>query len=177
MLRIKYYIYVFLSKIFGHKWIVKYYRRMGMVIGEHTHIFSKIVTSEPYLISIGNNCTIATNVSLLTHDASIGTLTTRDKYSDLCGRISIGNNCFIGEKAIIMYGVTISNNVIVAAGSIVTKSITQSNVIVAGVPAKVIGTTDDFIRNYKNQFLSLHGLNRNERKRTILDSEDKLVKK
>lgn len=53
------------------------------------------------------------------------------------GGIVIGNNCWIGDKATILGGVTIGNNVIVAANSVVTKSI-PDNCIVAGVPAKII---------------------------------------
>lgn len=68
--------------------------------------------------------------------------------SDLFGKISIGCNCFIGNGTIIMYGVSICNNVIVAAGSVVTKSITQEKVIVAGNPAKIIGTWEDFEHKY-----------------------------
>lgn len=146
-----------------------------MTIGENTHLFSRILTGEPYLISIGSNCTIATNVSLLTHDASIGAIVGRNKYSDLCGKITIGNNCFIGDKAIIMYGVSISDNVIVAAGSVVAKSINESGVIVAGVPAKVIGRVDDFMAKYEKNFLSLHGLKTDERKEYILEHSEKLV--
>ncbi len=53
------------------------------------------------------------------------------------GGILIGNNCWIGDKATILGGVTIGNNVIVAANSVVTKSI-PNNCIVAGIPAKII---------------------------------------
>ena len=148
-----------------------------MLIGENTHIFSYIVSSEPYLIHIGNNSTIATNVSLLTHDASVGAILGRTVHSDLCGKISIGNNCFIGDKAIIMYGVSIADNVIVAAGSVVVKSILEPGVIVAGVPAKVIGSVKNFERKYDNNFLNLHGLSEEERKKTILRNADKLVSK
>lgn len=175
MRRLQYYFYWMLSKILGNKWIIKYYRKIGMTIGENTHLFSRILTGEPYLISIGSNCTIATNVSLLTHDASIGAIVGRNKYSDLCGKITIGNNCFIGDKAIIMYGVSISDNVIVAAGSVVAKSINESGVIVAGVPAKVIGRVDDFMAKYEKNFLSLHGLKTDERKEYILEHSEKLV--
>lgn len=175
--RLQYYFYWALSKLLGNKWIIRYYRKIGMTIGENTHLFSRILTGEPYLISIGSNCTIATNVSLLTHDASIGAIVGRNKYSDLCGKITIGNNCFIGDKAIIMYGVSIADNVIVAAGSVVSKSINESGVIVAGVPAKIIGRVDEFTAKYENQFLSLHGLKSYERKKYILDHPEKLVLK
>ena len=43
-----------------------------------------------------------------------------------------------------MPNVVIGDNVIVAAGSVVTKNI-EEGVIVAGVPAKVIGRTENYI--------------------------------
>lgn len=175
MERVYYYLYLIISKILGHKWLLKYYRKRGMIIGDNTHLFSRIVTGEPYLISIGHDCTIATNVSLLTHDASIGAIVGRDVHSDLCGKISIGNNCFVGDKSVIMYGVSIADNVIVAAGSVVVKSINESGVIVAGVPAKVIGSVEEFCQKYKGNFYCLHGLSFSERKNVILQHAEKLI--
>lgn len=56
--------------------------------------------------------------------------------------ISIGNNVFVGARALIMQGVTIGNNCIIAAGAIVTKDIPEGT-IVGGVPAKVIGKYEE----------------------------------
>ena len=176
MLKFGYYISKLLSCIGGNKYLIKYYQQNGMIIGEDTRIFSKIVSSEPYLISIGNHCTIATNVKFLTHDASIGALYDREKVSDLCGRISIGNNCFVGESAIILYGVSIADRVIVAAGSVVTKSIDSPGVIIGGNPAKIIGTVDEFCNEYEGRFYSLHGLDFEQRKNEIL-SNNRLIKR
>ena len=157
----------------GNSLIIKYLRKEGCQIGENTHIFSNISAGEPYLVRIGNNCTISTDVIFLTHDASIGILFNREKYSDMCGKITIGNNCFIGNKSIILYGVTIPDNTIVAAGSVVTKSISEPGKIVGGNPARVIGNVEDFIRKNEPYFLDLHGLS-NEAKKQILLNTDKL---
>lgn len=51
--------------------------------------------------------------------------------------VIIGEDCWIGGKAIICPGVKIGNGVTVAAGAVVTKDI-PDNVLVAGVPAKII---------------------------------------
>ncbi len=53
--------------------------------------------------------------------------------------ITIGNNVWIGQKVVIMDGVTIGDNSIVATGAIVTKDVPPYS-IVGGVPAKVIKT-------------------------------------
>lgn len=156
--------------------LVREYKREGMKIGNNTHFFSTVKIGEPYLVTIGSNSTVAGNVCLLTHDASIGTQVNRERYSDLCGRISIGNNCFIGYGSIIMYGVHIPDNVIVAAGSVVTKSINESGIIVGGNPARVIGSVEEFKNKYANYFLSLHGKDKETKKSIILESE-KLVER
>lgn len=51
--------------------------------------------------------------------------------------VEIGENCWIGEKAIILPGVTIGDWSIIGAGSVVNKSIPPYS-IAAGNPAKVI---------------------------------------
>ena len=89
--------------------------------------------------------TISTDVSFITHDNS-AKLIYPDR-GDLFGRISIGDNCFIGE---LLYGVTLGDNVIVAAGSVVTKSFYKSNIIIGGNPAHIIGTWDEYKQKYNN---------------------------
>ncbi len=51
----------------------------------------------------------------------------------------------IGSNAIILPDVRIGSNVIIAAGAIVTKDI-PDNSVVGGVPAKVIGDFDTFVK-------------------------------
>jgi maltose O-acetyltransferase len=57
------------------------------------------------------------------------------------GRVTIGNNCWIGAKVIILKDVTLGNNCVVAAGAVVTKSF-ESGSVIAGVPAKLIKYVD-----------------------------------
>lgn len=160
----------------GNSYIVDKFRKEGLSIGNDTHIFSNIITSEPYLISIGCNCTISTEVCFLTHDASIGLFLDRKVKSDICGKITVGNNCFIGNRVILLYGVSIPDNTIVAAGSVVTKSINEPGCIVGGNPAKIIGKVERFLKKNQEYYLSLHGLSAEERKKVILSST-KLIKR
>lgn len=99
--------------------------------------------SEPFLIEIGDNVTITRGVSFVNHDG--GAALFRNEYSGLnvYGKIKVGNNVFIGINTIIMPGVKIGNNVIVGAGSVVNRDV-PDNVVVAGVPAKIIKTIDEY---------------------------------
>lgn len=60
-----------------------------------------------------------------------------DDYHELALPVTIGNNVWIGGKAIICPGVTIGDNSVIGAGSVVVKDV-PANVVVAGNPAKII---------------------------------------
>lgn len=128
---------------FWFKGGVYFAKKIGVEVGNNCRIYTRYFGSEPFLISIGNNVTVTANVSFITHDGSLILFEDdkgrRYKYQ----RISIGDNVFVGVNSIIMPGVKIQNNVIVAAGSVVTKSIPEG-VIVAGVPARIIGDYNEF---------------------------------
>jgi len=51
--------------------------------------------------------------------------------------VTIGNNVWIGERAIVLKGVTIGDNAVIAAGSVVTKDVPE-NTVVGGNPARVL---------------------------------------
>ena len=123
----------------------KWAKYLGVIIGENNLMGKNHWSSEPYLITIGSNCQL-TDCQIHTHG---GGNSIRHKYPnyDSFGKVVIGDWVYIGTKAQVMPGVTIGDHVIVAAGSIVTKSI-PAGCIVAGNPARIIGTIDDYI--YKN---------------------------
>ena len=98
-------------------------------------------------MQIHNNVAVAANVTFLTHDIMNGVFNRNANleghYKQYIGSIEIFDNCFIGANSTIMYNVKIGPNAIVAAGSVVTKDVPEGK-IVAGNPAKVIGTVEDF---------------------------------
>lgn len=166
-----YRIFAKILSLFGMNYkqlMTKFFRNKGMVIGEGCNILSNINTSEPFLISIGNDVTVSNDVDFITHDASIGKVT-NGKTSDIFGPITIGDNCFIGAHSIIMYGVSLPRNTIVAAGSVVTRSFKEENTILGGCPAVKIRDWDAFSRKAKNRELSIKRLKFGEKKQAILD--------
>ena len=128
---IKYIITKIKYIISGRKmsYIINYFRKNGIIIGENCNIYSNIITSESMLIEIEDNVTISNDVQLITHDNSICKIDSN--YTDLFGKIKIGNNCFIGARTIILPGVSLEDNIIVGAGSVVTKSFNEKIIIIA----------------------------------------------
>lgn len=148
-------------------------RDAGYLIGDHCKIYSSLGTPEPYLIEIGNDVTISFDVTVITHDNA--PIKVVDGATDIVGKIVIGNNCFIGAGAIILPGVTLAEKTIIAAGSVVTKSVHESQRIVAGNPAKEIGTWDDYKRKIENKCFNFDGMSYERKKEEILANMDKHV--
>lgn len=76
--------------------------------------------SEPWMITLGNDVHITSEVRFITHDG--GTLPLRKEIPDLeiTKPIVVGDDVFIGVRSLILPGVTIGNRSIIAAGSVVT---------------------------------------------------------
>lgn len=129
---------------------IKYFRKIGMRIGEGTTIFDPrntlIDETRPWLIEIGKNVQITYGVTMLTHGYDWSVL--KGKYGDVlgsAGKIKIGDNVFIGVNTTILKGVSIGSNVIIGAGSLVNKDI-PCNSIAVGNPARVICSLDEYYK-------------------------------
>ncbi len=111
-------------------------------IGRDCRINTDVWVSDPAYVRLGNNVTLST-CALIGHDASIGVIgRATGKKLDSVGKIDIGDNVFVGYGAILLPGITIGPNAIIAAGAVVTRDV-EPGAVVAGVPAKPVGTFDD----------------------------------
>ncbi len=126
--------------------IIRKIREGGGKVGENVDILnSTIDLGWPYFLNIGNDVTI-TNAHILTHDAS---LYKKIGYTK-CGKVTIGNNVFIGMGSIVLPSVTIGDNVVVGAGCVVSKDV-PSNSVVVGNPMRIICSYDEYLNKIKNK--------------------------
>ena len=135
-----------------------YLTNQGAKIGAGTRLLCDISSfgSEPYLISVGENCLFSAGIKIFTHDGGVSVLNNLDYFEgkrvDKIARVNIGDNVYIGTGAFILPGVTIGNNCIIGAGSIVSKDI-PDNSVAAGVPAKIIKSLDEYYQSAKDKGL------------------------
>ena len=104
--------------------------KMGLRVGSNfLRMHGTILDpSHRWLIKIGDNVTLAPRVHILAHDAS----TCHHLGYAKIGRVDIGNNVFIGAESVVLPGVSIGNNV-----------------VVAGNPARVICSIEEYIEKNK----------------------------
>lgn len=124
---------------------------MGMKVGSNfKRLHGTILDPDHcWLIEIGDNVTMAPRVHILCHDAS-----TKDflGYTKI-GRVTIGNDVFIGAESVVLPGVRIGNRVVIGANSTVTHDIADNSVAV-GSPARVICTLDEYLEKEKSRMAS-----------------------
>ena len=123
-----------------------------LTVGDGTHIgYQALMTGKK--ISIGKNCninnrafieayyapviiednvTIAGSIMISSHDGSFMNVLGKEMIAK---QITLKKQCFIGNNAIILPGITVNEKAIVGAGAVVTKDV-EERTIVVGVPAK-----------------------------------------
>ncbi|MCQ2458081.1 MAG: acyltransferase [Clostridia bacterium] len=123
------------------KYIVKH--QVFASCGENLFWQPRKLPSDPKCIRLGNNVVVAADVTFINHDVIYLLINRMGKgpCKEHLGCIDVGDNVFIGLGSKIMDGVRIGPNAIIAAGSVVTKDVPAGSVV-AGVPAKVIGSFD-----------------------------------
>jgi acetyltransferase-like isoleucine patch superfamily enzyme len=108
-------------------------------IGKYSLICPGVRISAASGITIGDSCMMASSVYIT--DSDWHGIYDRLDYIGSSAPVTIGNNVWVGDSAIICKGVNIGENSIIGAGSVVRKNI-PANSIVAGNPAKVVKELD-----------------------------------
>lgn len=160
-MNLRHYLHVIHWHFMSDEQRILYYRKRGAKIGHGCSISKDVYFgTEPYLIKIGDNVRLTSNVKFITHDGGMWVI--RNKFdmpdADKFGTIEIGNNVNIGWNVIIMPNVRIGSNCVIGAGAIVTKDI-PDNSVAAGVPARIIETIDEYYEKNKSRILHTKGMN------------------
>ena len=110
-------------------------------IGHGTNVngLTKILVAES--VRIGVDCTLSWDVQVLDNDFHAITVggTTRPTTRP----VVIGDRVWIGTRALILKGVEIGDGAVVAAGAVVTRDV-PAGTVVAGAPARAVGTVDSW---------------------------------
>lgn len=109
----------------------------NIYLGEKVYFNFDCVILDVCEVRIGNHVFIAPGVHIY---AATHPLSAESRRTQEFGKpVTIGNDVWIGGKAVICPGVTIGDRSVIGAGSVVTKDV-PADVVVAGNPAKVIRT-------------------------------------
>jgi acetyltransferase-like isoleucine patch superfamily enzyme len=113
----------------------------GLTIGSSSIVNQRCRLDSRGSLTIGNKVSISAEVCILTAQHDI-------QDSDFLGihsPVTIEDYVFIGTRAMVLPGVTLGEGSVVAAGAVVTKDVAPYT-IVAGVPARPIGTRSRDLR-------------------------------
>lgn len=119
----------------------RYYMKRGMKVGRNFNRQSgtRLDPNNCWLIEIGDDVIMSNKVQILAHDFSTMHSTGYVRF----GRVKIGDRVFIGANSTIMMNVHIGDDAIIGSGSLVNKDV-PAGMVVAGVPAKVICTVEEY---------------------------------
>lgn len=128
----------------------------GMIVGKGCTLASRNGTSfgsEPYLITLEDEVRLSGGVTFITHDGGTWAFRDKEEYKDVLkfGAIKVGYRTFVGYGATIMPGVTIGKRCVIGAGAVVTKDVPDGTVV-AGVPAKVICSTEKYAEKCMDEY-------------------------
>lgn len=120
----------------------------GLKVGKHLKRLNNVLIddSHPWLITIGDDVTLAPRVHILAHDASTKVHLGYTKI----GCVTIGDRVFVGAESVILPGVSIGNDVIIGANSTVTHDI-PDGLVAVGSPARVICTTEEYLNRERER--------------------------
>lgn len=126
-------------------------------------------------LRIGRGTDVSSGVQILTHSTVRRALSERRCGEIDSAPVEIGEFCFIGTGATILMGAKIGHHSIVAAGAVVPQFMVMPPYsLVAGVPAKVIGSSKKYLEDVEEESISVVIPAYNEEK-TVEDVTEKAL--
>jgi len=131
------------------------YAKGHITIGDYCWISLRAQIISSVSVSIGSYCMLARDVYISdSNEHPLDPAARRrqtvafleqgippDRSEAAASSVSIGSDVWIGERAIILKGVTIGDGAVVAAGAVVTKPV-PAGAMVAGNPAQIVKQLD-----------------------------------
>ena len=104
-------------------------------VGDHTYLGHDVHLHALDPVTIGSDCVIADGVFVGSSDHD------RDDRHRVhgTGPISIGNRVFLGQRCVVLGGVTIGDGATVGAHAVVTRDVAPGQTVV-GIPARPVGS-------------------------------------
>jgi acetyltransferase-like isoleucine patch superfamily enzyme len=128
-------------------------RARGVRIGENCLMYTTYVSTEPYLVEIGNHVAVSAGTKFITHDASGWLFEDTDPDMDLFGTIKVGDNTYFGLDCTILPNTRIGKDCIIGTGAVVRGDIPDGSVVM-GNPGRIVMKTAllrPLMRNHKNR--------------------------
>jgi len=109
-------------------------------VGENFYANFDCVILDVCRVDIGQNCQIGPGVHIYTATHPLDA-SERIKGPEYGKPVTVGDNVWIGGKAVLNPGVTVGDNSTIASGAVVTEDVPE-NVVVQGNPATVVKELD-----------------------------------
>lgn len=131
---------------FGSETRINFYDEtddVKLIIGDNSYFVNRVTILGGGVINIGKDVLVASDVAFFSENHSIKPEANMPYKEQplVFNDIFIGEGTWIGEKVIILPGVSIGKGCVIGAGSVVTKSVPNWSIVV-GNPAKVIKIFD-----------------------------------
>jgi acetyltransferase-like isoleucine patch superfamily enzyme len=107
----------------------------NLMIGSHTNIGRYVHLDSRGGLTIGDNVNISDEVAIWTAEHDIQS----PDFVMTTGPVVIGARVWLGFRSIVLPGITLGEGCVVASAAVVTKDVPPFTVV-AGIPAKVIGS-------------------------------------
>lgn len=119
-------------------------------IGDHTVIHPRVHIGAVESVEIGQGVLMASSVYISDHDHDYSNPENPVIWNGLvkASPVKIGDFVWLGERVIVLKGVTIGKRSVIGAGSVVTRDI-PPYCVAAGVPAKIKLLYDNQLKEWK----------------------------